>query len=341
MIDISICVSVHNTEKYLPRCLESLVNQTIENIEIVLVDNGSTDHSLEIMKQYKSNYTNKNIKIISQSDMGLAQGRQTGINHATGNYIGFLDADDYVKLDAFEKLLNVAKETNADIVEGKTIRSGEIIASPFTGVKNSKDVLYQYFKKNNIPTMLWMRIFHRNLFKYKVFPNIYVNNEDIYAFPCLFHIANTVAYCDYAFHTYSTDNEMAVMNTLEKNTIDNQKIIENRNKVFDSVFFIRDFIGKESISRYYKDVFDIFICNNAIGYCAYNIDGYNLENKYKHICEKLDMSKREFNKYFCNTIKVPNNRFQIIAKIFGPYISLKLHDFYSKKDFLLSRGGHK
>ena len=331
MIDISICVSVHNTEKYLTRCLESLVNQTIKNIEIVLVNNGSTDRSLEIMQEYQSNYANKNIKIISQSDMGLAQGRQTGINHATGKYIGFLDADDFVELDAFERLINVAKETNADIVEGKTMRSGKIISSPYTGIKNSKDVLYQYFKNNNIPTMLWMRIFHRDLFKHNVFPNIYVNNEDIYAFPCLFHAANTVAYCDYTFHTYSTDNEMAVMNTLEKSIIDNQKIIENRNKVFDSVFFIRDFIGKEDINKYYNDVFNIFICNNAIGYCAYNVSGYSLEDKFKYVCRKLDMNKQEFNKYFHNSIRIPSTRFQKIAKIFSPYLSLKLYNFLNKK----------
>ncbi|WP_313567197.1 glycosyltransferase, partial [Empedobacter sp.] len=84
-IKISICISVHNTGKYLRRCLDSVVEQTIREKEIILVNNGSTDDSLEIMKNYRQKFPHL-IRIINQEDKGLAQGRQTGVNNAKGEY---------------------------------------------------------------------------------------------------------------------------------------------------------------------------------------------------------------------------------------------------------------
>ena len=107
---VTLCISIYNSEKFLRRCLDSVVSQTLKRLEIILVNDGSTDSSLKIMNEYRDKYPN-NIKVISQENKGLAQGRQTGIDHANGEFIAFLDSDDYVKKDAYEKMYDSAIKT--------------------------------------------------------------------------------------------------------------------------------------------------------------------------------------------------------------------------------------
>ena len=119
-IKVSVCISVHNTAKYLPRCLDSVCVQTLQSLEIVIVNNGSTDNSEEIMHDYASKNPERKFVIISQEDRSLAGGRQSGIDHATGEYIAFLDADDFVAPEAYEKMLLCAERESVDIVEIET-----------------------------------------------------------------------------------------------------------------------------------------------------------------------------------------------------------------------------
>jgi glycosyltransferase involved in cell wall biosynthesis len=115
---LSSIVLVYNGEKYLRECLDSLVNQTLDNMEIILVNDASTDDSLAICKEYAANY--KNIKIIDKKvNEGLAITGNTGIEAAKGEYIILVDNDDIIPPYAYERLYNKAKETNADIVTGK------------------------------------------------------------------------------------------------------------------------------------------------------------------------------------------------------------------------------
>jgi len=116
MVKVSIIVPVYNTENYLKKCLDSLVNQTLENIEILIVNDGSTDNSQKIIDEYKELYSNK-IKIFNKSNGGLSDARNFAIPHTTGEYIGFVDSDDYIELDMFEKMYALAKTKNLDLVE--------------------------------------------------------------------------------------------------------------------------------------------------------------------------------------------------------------------------------
>ena len=114
MKKISIIVPCYKVEKYLPRCLDSLVNQTLEDIEIICINDGSPDHCIDILKDYKEKYGDK-IVIIDKQNEGVWRGRKDGVKIATGEYIGFVDSDDYVSLDFAEKLYTAAKKNNADI----------------------------------------------------------------------------------------------------------------------------------------------------------------------------------------------------------------------------------
>lgn len=113
MTKLSIIVPVYNVEKYLPKCLESLTNQTLKDIEIICVNDGSMDNSLAILKEFASK--DSRIRIIDNQHQGVAKTRNTGIEQSTGEYIGFVDSDDYIDIDFFEKLYNSATKSNSDI----------------------------------------------------------------------------------------------------------------------------------------------------------------------------------------------------------------------------------
>ena len=120
MKKVSIIVPVYNVEKYLKRCLDSLVNQTLKDIEIICINDGSTDGSLAILDEYVRN--DDRIVVINQENSGLSVARNNGIGVAKGEYLGFVDSDDWVSEDYFEKLYNSAIQNNAEIAVGGIIR---------------------------------------------------------------------------------------------------------------------------------------------------------------------------------------------------------------------------
>lgn len=113
-IKVSVIVPVYNCEKYLPEAIESLLNQSLKECEFIFINDGSTDKSLEILEHYADKDTR--IKIISQCNQGVSAARNVGIENAQGEYIGFLDGDDYVANGMYEKLYEVAVDNRCDIV---------------------------------------------------------------------------------------------------------------------------------------------------------------------------------------------------------------------------------
>lgn len=116
MPKVSIIVPIYNVEQYLNKCIDSLLNQTLQDIEIILVDDGSTDNSGEIAKNFAEKNPNK-IKYYRKENGGLSDARNYGIPYATGEYIAFLDSDDYIEKNAYEEMYNKAIEENSDYVE--------------------------------------------------------------------------------------------------------------------------------------------------------------------------------------------------------------------------------
>ena len=114
-IKVSVIIPVYNTEDYLKECLESLVNQTLREIEILIVNDGSTDSSLEIMKEFKNKYPNI-IKIFDKVNGGQASARNYALPFAQGEYLGFVDSDDWVDSTMYEEMYEKAEKEDADIV---------------------------------------------------------------------------------------------------------------------------------------------------------------------------------------------------------------------------------
>lgn len=105
---ISIIIPIYNVSKYLNRCVDSVVNQTYKNIEIILVDDGSKDNSGEMCDKYQEEYSN--IKVVHKENAGLGFARNTGLEYVTGKYVIFVDGDDYIQKDMVENLYNDLKK---------------------------------------------------------------------------------------------------------------------------------------------------------------------------------------------------------------------------------------
>lgn len=114
MEKISIIVPVYNTENYLVECVESILNQSYENIELILINDGSTDSSGKICDDYSK--IDCRVKVMHKPNGGQSSARNCGLDLATGSYIGFVDSDDWIKIDMYEKLMTKAIETNSEVV---------------------------------------------------------------------------------------------------------------------------------------------------------------------------------------------------------------------------------
>ena len=132
---LSIVIPSYNQQDFLPDCIESVLNQKVSADEIIVIDDGSTDHSLEIARKYP-------VKVISQVNKGLASARNTGIMNATGDYIFFLDSDDLLNEDCIEEVKKVISETNADVVSPSFKcfgnRQDEVILMPNPKIEDFK-----------------------------------------------------------------------------------------------------------------------------------------------------------------------------------------------------------
>lgn len=170
---ISIIVPVYNTSKYLEKCLNSLINQTYKEIEIIVVNDGSIDNSLEIANEIAKK--DSRIKIYSKENGGLSSARNYGIEKSTGKYIGFVDSDDYVRKDMFEILMDMIESNNAQmsicgwyLVENNNIRecnfkSGRKVLNN----EQATDILLNHVSFDNFACN---KLFEKRLFEEIKFP---------------------------------------------------------------------------------------------------------------------------------------------------------------------------
>ena len=162
---VSVIVPVYNVERYLRRCLDSLVNQTLEEIEIILINDGSTDGSLSILEEYA--LKDSRIRVINQENQKQGAARNNGLKVAQGEYVGFVDSDDWVDEDFLEKLYNSAKNNDADISVATIIRKREYVQK--YRVYYTEEKVYETLKDKieicNIPKCcyVWNKLYKKEL----------------------------------------------------------------------------------------------------------------------------------------------------------------------------------
>lgn len=170
---ISVIVPVYKVEQYLGRCIESIQNQTYRNLEIILVDDGSPDQCGQICDNYMQN--DSRIRVIHKTNGGLSDARNAGIQIARGNYLGFIDSDDYIAPDMFAHLYQLLVDNKADISICSAVVVSEDGQAEFTNgdltkVLTGEDILSQMIYRNLFTVNTWNKLYKRNLFDNIRFP---------------------------------------------------------------------------------------------------------------------------------------------------------------------------
>lgn len=166
MVKVSVIIPIHNGEKFLERCLKSVAAQSLNDIEIICVNDGSTDNTEAILKDFASK--DKRIKITSPPKRGLSIARNFGISEASGEYIGFVDCDDYIDPDYYEKLYSTAVKYNAEVAVASVFRIRKKRNRYF--LKFNKEIVYEQteekYKIANLPQScyVWNKIYKREAY---------------------------------------------------------------------------------------------------------------------------------------------------------------------------------
>lgn len=206
---ISIIVPVYNGERYLPECIESILKQSYANFELILVNDGSSDGSLEICERYGAQ--DQRIRILSHPNCGAARTRQRGFQQAKGSYIAYIDSDDWIAEDYLETLYRAMTEEKADVVCCNSIDEGILNAAiPYRHrVEKKEELLEAFFSGKRYAFCLWAKLYRREILEGMVFPDLKYG-EDLYYVTEVFQKAEKILLLDYAGYYYR-DNPWGMM----------------------------------------------------------------------------------------------------------------------------------
>ncbi len=316
---LSIIVPIYNVEKYLSRCIESILNQTFKDFELILVNDGSTDNCKEICEKYKR--MDSRIIVANKKNGGLSSARNLGIDISKGDYIGFVDSDDFIDVHMYEILLNTINAYDSDIVICDYYKVNEYDIKKYEKMKsNNKDIKVENI--NNIDAIeriitrdikivvAWNKIYKRSLFdnlRYKEG----VICEDEFLAHRIFYKCNKVSIINQKLYYYIQ----------RKGSIINSPF---SSKDFDKIYAIKDrvdFLNEKKITNLIdkaeKSFMDYFVWN-------YFTECQRLEN----IEYELKRLKKEFNSVFYrildNKFISLNEKITLFILYLSPYLYNKL-----------------
>ena len=236
-IDISIIVPVYKVEKQLNTCIESILNQTFTNYELILVDDGSPDKCGEICDEYEKK--DKRIKVIHKKNGGLSDARNAGLDIAKGKYIGFVDSDDIIHPEMYERMYNFINKYNVDIVQCKfkKFKSIEDI-NKLSNINNtnieyytSKEAIIDMIDNNKINVNTWNKLYKRELFENERFPKGKIHEDEFLTYKLMYE-SNKIAYInEELYYYYQNDNGIMNGSTLIKR-LDRIEALEERSNFF-------------------------------------------------------------------------------------------------------------
>ena len=266
MPKVSVIVPIYNVEKYLEKCINSLLSQTLEDIQIILVNDGSKDNSGNIAKEYEQNNKDRVI-YVEKENGGLSDARNYGLKYATGDFIAFLDSDDYIEKNAYEEMYNKAIEENADYVECDFIWEfpNKIRVDKQYPYKNKKEML------SFVRVVAWNKLIKRQLITDNnlEFPKG-LRYEDVEFTYKLIPFVNRFAYVDKPFIHY-VQREDSIANVQNERTAEIFTVLDN----------VIEFYKKNNIYEKYRDELE------------YNYARYLLCSSLKRMCKIKDKTIRE------------------------------------------------
>ncbi len=289
MKKVSVIVPVYNVEKYLEKCLKSLVNQTLQDIEILVVNDGSTDSSQEIMNRFSENFPHK-IKIFSKENGGLSDARNFGISRAEGEFLAFVDSDDYVSENMLEEMYGLAQKHQCEMVIcnlQKVDENGKV-TQKLTQVPNmpEKIDLEQNFSVfSDISYFACNKIFKKELFEGRRFQKG-MHFEDIELIPQLLLQCKTIAKTD-AYHYQYFERSDSISKTHTEKGLD----------ILNAVDRVKIAFEKSAYSPKKKEFKNFQILEGVYTFLAY-LAFVKDDEVYKKMSSELKnfMSKNDINK---------------------------------------------
>lgn len=315
---VSVIVPIYNAEKYIEKCIESVMNQSLKEIEVILINDGSEDSSEEKCKQYVNKY--EYIQLVNQKNSGQGAARNLGMSLAKGECIFFLDADDYLPQDALEILYNKIITTNSDMVcgtsesvfkDGTKIRKAMQL-NEMEKQESGKDIILKT-KYKDISPMVWLYMYRKSFIEKNnlVFP-IGLFHEDCEFNLKTYYYANKISFIkDVTYCQFISDNSTMRSKNIKK-SMDAIQIAKNIEK------FISNDVKEEEIKKIFYGYVS-FLYSYSLHY-AIQIGG-NIENiinceEKKHITKVL----RKNIKYWPLSISMKNSLIHLYAKIYRKYL---------------------
>ena len=219
MKDISVIVPVYNVEKYLSECIESILRQTYANYELLLINDGSTDNSLEICRYFEKK--DKRVKDISKENGGLSDARNVGLDYASCEYVIFIDSDDYIADELFEVLYNEIKRVDGDVSICGYIRIDDekkVITCDYpkyNSIYNNNNGMLELLKQGEIKTQAWAKLYRKRLFDNLRF-DVGKYHEDVFIMHKIFGRVNRSITINRALYYYRY-NPTSITNCTFKN----------------------------------------------------------------------------------------------------------------------------
>lgn len=233
-MQFSVIVPIYNVEKYLTKCLDSIVNQSFEDYEIILVDDGSTDSSGKIADAYKQKYMNRNWVVVHQENQGLAGARNTGLDLAKGDWIVFIDSDDYVVKNMMSILSRYIKDNPAELYSFNSVlvnENEEVISKLIFAPENHKNKLRtsdeklifwkEQFMQYKCGWEAWSRVYNRKIIEdngIRFYNTKEVFAEDyLFSFLYMYHISSYYQICDLLY--FYRQQEESLMHTVDYDSV--------------------------------------------------------------------------------------------------------------------------
>ncbi|WP_338449835.1 glycosyltransferase [Niallia oryzisoli] len=330
-IKVSVIIPVYNAEKYITECIESLINQTLEECEFIFVNDGSKDRSSYIINEFKEK--DRRIILINQENQGVSMARNNGLNAARGEYVGFVDADDYIKQDMYERLYNSAIKDDCDIVisnfESEMDGHKVITSYPFPVNKRlhknyiEEEILPHFIMEDNLNTA-WNKIYRKKIIKDNnvIFPcNVALGEDGIFNMDA-FSYAATVKYIEYmgyhyrevkgsatrdilqkdyfkrALEVYSSELPRVFADRIKKKKIEKLKAIKLVNSVLAYIYIYFTPTKDLAFRRRYQYVRDM-ISNKELqeALIIYYPEKYHLLGRYEKLLIKMILKKMTMGLY--------------------------------------------
>ena len=228
-VEVSMIIPVYNAENYIARGIDAVLAQSFHGLEIIIVNDGSTDHTADIIEWYAKKYTN--VKILHQENGGPAVARNTGIECAVGEYIGFMDSDDTIHPEMIERLVASIKKNNCDIAITSVYK---IVNSEYREYVQypveedvaiaAEDFLWMHFEKGLIfSVMVWNKLYRASLVKEHLFPEFFLGEDGAWT-PCILSFADSICYLNDRLYEYDR--------SIRENTLEDQWSIQSQYERF-------------------------------------------------------------------------------------------------------------